>query len=108
MSENAARLVLKTILTKGWIKGAFERNGSKEGEPTERGGVCLVGAMNTLGFQVIDTKFKDALDQSIKDAFPNRGIGHHDFVAFNDAKDTKVEDVILVLEKTAIRLDEVE
>jgi hypothetical protein len=85
---------------KGWIKGVSRS--SK--------GVCLMGAvfdaLEQRGVSVWIDEIAPNLTKVIEEQFPDRlpGIGYesaHPVPYFNDHPDTVIEDVVLVLEKSA-------
>lgn len=110
---NLARKTIEVIADKGWIKGNYQKlAGSNPDDPWNRPGVCLYG-----GFRLAIKEFGSIFDiegaeRSIIDViveqFPERQeMGQNEIPSFNDHKDTRIEDVVMVLEKAAVKLDEV-
>lgn len=111
---NIERKAIEVLAERGWGKGAYL-------EP-HTGNVCGLGAIAiAVGMNDCDinrgTLFNppaefDAhrkhLDDIATEQFPDRiGTGWFGFFGFNDHPDTNIEDVLLVLEKAAVRADEV-
>lgn len=112
--DNVIRNAIEVIAEKGWIKGDLERqNGyisqsSDTPEEWTRPGVCMIGALR-FGAKIdrsedLPIYIMNIVQNVIDDQLFDRG---HNIPFFNDHEDTVVEDVIMVLEKAAVRLDEV-
>ena len=98
---NPYREAIKVLRRDGWKKYSL----GSPGRP-----VCLTGALRqhtsamTLGGPVWDR-----IDSLIREHFPERiSVRAYSMAPFNDHPDTTLDDVILVLEKTAIQYDEQE
>lgn len=112
MQDNVARKAIEVLAARGWHQGEYE---------DEAGRVCFYGALNlAMGFdschEVNDdvTKVGLTAEVIVREQFADRlklasgqvGNTGGQVVEFNDHPDTTLADVLLVLEKTAIKLDE--
>lgn len=95
---NPEREAIAVLAERGWCKRAFE---------DDAGRVCLGGAVNhTESVNVVGViDWVNNLRSVIAEQFSDRTLTGGLF-AFNDHSDTTIDDVILVLEKAAIRRDE--
>lgn len=97
---NPYRAVAERLQTKGWHKGSA---GGYAGPN------CLVGAAYCIGADLSVVRhayFFVGLDETIREQFPERIRIQESIAAFNDHEETTFEDVMLVLEKAAIRVEE--
>lgn len=100
-SSNLIRDMIPVISKLGWIKG----------NARTLQGVCIYGAWCEVG-EINGTKPLEwiIIEEVIKEQFPDRYIPDQIFPApmpyFNDHEKTVIEDVIMVLEKAAIKWDE--
>lgn len=98
------RATLEELRTRGWTRGVLE---------DRDGHVCAVGAMQralgcTSPWLVTCEDMEHYLTPLIKELFPERLflLSCHPLITFNDYKDTSQEDVEALLEKGAIRAEE--
>lgn len=103
------RDVAAVLQEKGWQKGALKNNATGER--------CLIGACIAAGLRVeFDQEVNpyNLLEEVVAEQYPDRtvpmpyyGLGSWRTVAFNDAPETCLEEVLAVLEKAQVRLEEV-
>lgn len=103
--SNKIREGIEVLAEYGWRKNAFGN---------AKNGFCILGAVReTMGGQmfchnIFNTNEHSTLRDVILEQFPDRVNPLSDVVPnFNDHDSTKIEDVILVMEKAAIKMDEV-
>lgn len=102
--ENLARKTLEHLGQSGWHKG---------GSGNSIDGYCLGVALgqtcraaNSWEDNCYYKHVSDVVEAVIAEQFPDRYDSSERFSHFNDHDDTTIEDIALVLEKAAIRLDE--
>lgn len=103
---NRIREAIELLASRGWTQGRFS---------DERGSVCLQGALYAAygctprrpGEAVTGDLAADIrlLNETIAAEYPDR-YGAVGISRFNDHPETTVDDVVRVLEKTALRRDE--
>jgi hypothetical protein len=95
---NVERDALQLLGERGWCKRTFE---------DQSGRMCLFGALSAAHTAAIeqghpmDRAWLNRVRGVVQEQFPNRTTGA--LMSFNDHPDTTVDDVVLVLEKAAIR-----
>lgn len=101
---NQIHQAAELIRQKGHVKGSYQTNK----------GFCAVGALNFVGVgqeTVLSYLATDVVADVIREQYPDRlnlpcRSGFAAIVRFNDHEDTTQDEVVAVLEKAAVKLDE--
>lgn len=107
---NRIRQAIEVLAGRGWTQGAFTDEGGRhclQGALYEAHGVCPLRRGSVVGPLPPDLAADVALVNEVVGAnYPERfgGVG---VSRFNDHPETTVDDVVRVLEKAAVRRDEV-
>jgi galactitol-specific phosphotransferase system IIB component len=97
MTYNPIRNALVQLSRRGWVKGYIE---------DAQGRVCLLGALSHCSGGIGASTI---VEKVIVEQYPERydaAVYMNHVARFNDHPDTTLEDVVMVMEKAALRLDE--
>ena len=93
---NRIRDAIEVLARRGWTQGTFTDEGGRH---------CLQGALTGTGTDLSLAADIRLVNETIAAEYPER-VGAVGVSRFNDHPETTIDDVVRVLEKSAIRRDE--